>query len=223
MSTIGEATSRIRNTIKAVKEDSFITDRFLYSLLLKYGKLFIKREDSRNKLMRMSNLFTKLSCIELIDVDKVEACCIGISTGCLIKRTKEKLPEAIEGAYGPILRTVASIDYSQEIYKTDPETYTSMSKTTTFKYNKNKYYWYIDGYLYFPDLQWDSILIDGFFIGDTSGYTCDDVDNCILRQDQKLRIPEFLLAEIEQMVLKELGIGGTIPPDGAHDNQNVYR
>jgi hypothetical protein len=223
MATIGEATSRVRNVIKAVKEDPFITDRFLYSLILKYGKLFMKREDSRNKLMRISTLFTKLPCVELIEVDKVEACCIGISTGCLIKRTKEKLPETIEGTYGPIIRTVASMDYSQEIYKTDPETYTSMSKTTTFKYNKNKYYWYIDGYLYFPDLQWDAVLIDGLFSGDTSAYSCDSANTCIVRQEQKLVIPEFLLAEIEQMVLKELGIGGSIPSDGAHDNQNVYR
>ena len=31
MTTIGETISRVRNTLKAVKEDAFLTDRIIYS------------------------------------------------------------------------------------------------------------------------------------------------------------------------------------------------
>ena len=33
MTTIGEVISRVRNTLKAVKEDAFLTDRTIYSSL----------------------------------------------------------------------------------------------------------------------------------------------------------------------------------------------
>ena len=37
MTSIGEAISRVRNTLKAVKEDPFLTDRVIYSSLIKSG------------------------------------------------------------------------------------------------------------------------------------------------------------------------------------------
>ena len=137
MTTIGEAISRVRNTLKAVKEDAFLTDRNIYFLLTKYGQTLLKREDNQFRLMKISSIFQVLPYLELIDVDKVEAGCIGIYSGCYFKRTKEKLPTILDGVFGPIIRTVSSIDGTIELYRTDPGTWVSMTKTTTFKYNKN--------------------------------------------------------------------------------------
>ena len=148
MTTIGESISRVRNTLKAVKEDPFLTDRTLYYSIIKYGKTLLKREDNQYRLMRVSSIFTVLPMMELIDVDKVEAGCMGVYSGCYFKRTKEKLPDIFDGLFGPIIRTVSSIDSSIEVYRTDPGTWTSIAKSTTFKYNKRPYFWYLDGYLY---------------------------------------------------------------------------
>ena len=142
MTTIGDTISRVRNVVKGVKEDAFLTDRFIYSLVLKYGKMLIRRQDNENKIMRFQSLFEKLPCVELIEVDKVEACCGGIRSNCTIKRTKDKLPTILEGAYGPLFRTITSIDGSIQVYKTYPSTYTNMANSTSFKYNKNKYFTY---------------------------------------------------------------------------------
>jgi len=119
MTTVGEAISRVRNTLKAVKEDAFLTDRTIYSLLLKYAKTLIKREDNQFRLMKISSIFKVLPYIELIDVDKVEAGCIGVYSGCYFKRSKEKLPSILDGMFGPIIRTVSSIDGTIELYRTD--------------------------------------------------------------------------------------------------------
>ena len=43
MTTVGEAISRVRNTLKAVKEDAFLTDRVIYYSIMKYAKALIKR------------------------------------------------------------------------------------------------------------------------------------------------------------------------------------
>lgn len=220
--TIGETVSRVRNLVKGVKEDAFLTDRLLYSLILKYAKLFIRRQDTENKIMRFQSLFEPLPCVELVEVDKVEACCADIKTNCTIMRTKDKLPVVLEGAYGPLFRTISSIDGSQQCFKTYPTTYTSMTKSSTFRYNKNKYYWYLNGYLYFPNITWEAVRIEGLWDESIAMYTCDG-DQCAPRQDDQTHFPEYLFAEIEQSVLKDLGFLLQAPTEAGDDNQNPLR
>ena len=46
MTTIGEVVSRIRGQIKSEAQDAFMTDRYIYSLVLKFAQLFMRRQDS---------------------------------------------------------------------------------------------------------------------------------------------------------------------------------
>ena len=223
MTTIGESITRVRTAVKAVKEDPFLTDRNIYFALVKYGETLLKREDNQYKLMKMSSIWTDLPYVELIDVDKIQAQCAGIYSGCYIKRTKEKLPKILDGSFGPLIRSVSSIDGSMELYRTEPGTYSSITKTTNFKYNKQKYFWYIDGYLYLPDNQWDAVKVEALFDGDIAPYHCETEDQCRIRQDQRLPFPEYLFSEIEQFVVKELSLSMQVPTNGADDNQNILR
>jgi hypothetical protein len=220
MTTIGEAISRVRNALKAVKEDPFLTDRQIYFVLTKYAKTLLKREDNQFRLMKISSIFKVLPYVELIDVDKVEAGCIGVYSGCYFKRSKDKLPSILDGMFGPIIRTTSSIDGSIEMFRTDPGTWVSMTKTTTFKYNKRPYFWYLNGYIYVPNVDWDAIRIEAIFENDVP--TCD-TDQCELIQDQPLNVPEYLFSEVEQFALKELTMIAQIPVDGADDGQNILR
>jgi hypothetical protein len=219
MTTIGEAISRVRNTLKAVKEDPFLTDRVIYSSLIKYGQTLLKREDNQFKLMKISSIFQVLPYIELIDVDKVEAGCLGVYSGCYFKRSKEKLPTILDGAMGPIIRTTSSIDGSIEMFRTDPGTWVSMTKTTTFKYNTRKYFWYLDGYIFCPNIDWDAIRMEAIFQGVTD--PCSE--QCDIAQNKALSLPEYLFSEVEQFVVKELTMAISIPSDGADDGQNPIR
>lgn len=223
MITIGVGVSRVRNLLKAVKEDSFITDRFIYSVIIKYAKLYIKREDDKNRIMRMSTLFSKIPCVPLIETDSVEACCIGIATGCTIKRTKDRIPNLMDGSFGPIIRIVASLDISEKVFITDPITYLSITNSSTYKYNKTKYFWHLDGYLFFPNLDWEAVMVDGIFEDDVSGFKCDSEETCLVRQDQNLIVPDYLFAEIEQAVLNDMRGVLNIPQDPADDKQNSQR
>lgn len=220
MTTIAEAISRIRTILKAVKEDPFLTDRTIYFAITKYAKTLIKREDNQFRLMKMSQLFQVLPFVELIDVDKVEAGCTGVYSGCYFKRTKDKLPPILDGMFGPIIRTTSSIDGTLEMFRTDPGTWVSITKSTTFKYNKRPYFWYINGYIYCPNIEWDAIRVEAIFENNTK--TCD-TDDCILQQDQPLNIPEYLFAEVEQYVIKEFSITMQVPADGSEDSQNILR
>ena len=134
-STIGDITSRIRSQVKAVKQHSMLTDRLIYSIILKHSKWLMKREDSKNRLMSFSGVMQTMDFVELIEVDKVEACCTGITSDCKIKRTKDKMPIFLQGYYGPLIRTVASLDGSEEMQPTVPSSYLNLSKSKNFKYN----------------------------------------------------------------------------------------
>ena len=220
MTTIGETISRVRNTLKAVKEDAFLTDRIIYSSLLKYAQTLIKREDNQFRLMKISSLFRVLPYIELIDVDKVEAGCVGVYSGCYFKRSKERIPGILNGMAGPIIRTTSSIDGTIEMFRTDPGTWVSMTKTTTWKYNRNFYFWYLDGYIYCPNVDWEAIRMEAIFEGTLE--TCDTKE-CETRQNEPFSLPEYLFSEVEQFVIKELTMTMSIPTDGPDDSQNTLR
>jgi hypothetical protein len=220
MNTIGEAISRVRNNIKAVDTDSFITDRLIYSNIIKYAKLYIKQQTAQSVQSRFNSLYVKLPCVDLIEVDKVEACC-DVKSGVLIKRTKDRLPGVLEGAGGLLLRTVASVDGSEEVFRTTPQFYNAQQKTSAAKYNKTKYYWFLDGYLYIPNVDWDSIAIEGIFESKLTP-TCEDP--CRAVQDQYLNIPSDLFAQVEQQVVNDFLRMAQINPDNQQgDNQSQLR
>jgi hypothetical protein len=211
MTTIGEVISRIRGQVKAEVQDAFVTDRYVYSMVVKFAQILMRRQDYANKLMKFNAVWKKLPYIELIEVDKVEAHCSGIQSGCTIKRSKNKLPDMIEGYWGPLIRTVSSIDGSIEVQATQPSTYTSMTKTTSFKYNKTKYFWYLDGYLYLPNIDWDAIQIEGVFDDEIGFWLCDEAEQCVPRYEQNIYIPEALFAEIETQVVQAMMLTVQIP------------
>jgi hypothetical protein len=97
-----------------------------------------------------------------------------------------------------------------------------MSKSKNFKYNKTKYYWYLDDYIYFPDLEWDAVRIEGVFEDDISAFTCE-ADSCVVKSDQTFNVPDYLLGELEAAVYKDLTGMLSITPDPINDKQNIAR
>ena len=220
--TIGDVISRMRTQIKAVRQDAFLTDRAIYAFILKHAKWLMKREDGKNKLLAYSGVVQTMDFVELIEVDKVEACCTGITSDCTIKRTKEKMPIFMQGYNGPLIRSTTSIDGSESLQPTNPSTYLSMSKSKNFKFNKSKYYWYLNDYLYFPNLEWDAVRIEGIFEDDISRFTCE-ADSCKVRSDETFNVPDYLYGEIESQVFRDLAGIVQLPTDMPNDKQNALR
>jgi|TARA_A200000159_G_C7335775_1_gene345049 hypothetical protein len=223
MTKIGDVISRVRGQVKAEVQDAFVTDRYIYSLLLKFAQLLMRRQDNANKLIKFNSVWETLPLLELIDVDKVEAECSGIRSGVTIKRTKHKLPTFFEGYWGPLIRTISSLDGSIEVQPTYPGTYASMTKSTSFRYNNNKYYWFLNGHIYLPNVEWDAIKLEGVFQEDISTYTCDKSDDCLPRREQPFNVPEFLFAEIEQQVLQVILNTLQIPSEDSDNKLNPHR
>lgn len=220
--TIGEVLSRIRTQMKAFRQDAFLTDRDIYGFVLKHAKWLMKREDGKNKLMAFNGVMQTLDYVELVEIDRAECGAVGITSNITIKRTKQPIPVFMQGYFGPLIRTVASLDGSEELQPVLPTTYSNLTKTSTFKYNKTKYYWYIDDHLYFPNLEWDAVRVEGIFEDDISGYS-SKLPNCVSRSDQSFNVPDYILAEMEQHVIQDLGIMLQVPADTSIDKQNIAR
>ena len=98
-----------------------------------------------------------------------------------------------------------------------------MTKSTSFRYNNNKYYWFLNGHIYLPNVEWDAIKLEGVFQEDISTYTCDKSDDCLPRREQPFNVPEFLFAEIEQQVLQVILNTLQIPSEDSDNKLNPHR
>lgn len=221
-STIGDILSRIRTQVKGVRQDALLTDRVIYTFVLKHAKWLMKREDSKNRILGFSGVVQTMDFVQLKEIDKIEAGCTGLSSDCTIKRTVDKMPVFMQGYHGPLIRTVASLDGSEELQPTNPSSYLAMSKSKNFKFNKTKYFWYLDDYLYFPNLEWDAVRIEGVFEDDISKFTCEE-DNCMIRSDESFNVPDYLYGELEAQVFKDLAGMVQMPTDMPNDKQNALR
>jgi hypothetical protein len=200
MAKIGEIIARIRNPLKLDTADIRLTDRDIYSLVSKHRNWIVKREDDKKRIMASSYTHQTIPCEELIDVDRVECC--DITTNCFIKRTKRKIPEILHGYVEPLIHDVRSIDgiISLTQINSAVEYQRKMNKSTA-KYDKEKYYFYQNGYLYFPNLDWDAVMVQAYFNDPLAG--CGD-ESCLPMQEQDFIIPGDLEGEIEKWVREDL-------------------
>jgi len=126
---------------------------------------------------------------------------------------------------GPMINSITSIDGStacQIIRNID--LYNYMTRQKNFKYNDTKYCWFLNDRLYFPNVNWPAVRIEGIFEDDISQFKCCNYeDKCKPRQQQSLNVPDYILSEIEANVLKDIGIQLQIPEDMGQGNLNTLR
>jgi len=220
---IGDVTSRIRGLLKAERQDSFITDKYIYSLFLKYAAVRVKQLDEKGRLYAFSSIFETLDYVKLEEVDWIEATCINLKSYKTFRRTTQPLPMFMEGKYGPMVRSITSIDGSVAFQLTSLDNYVLLSKQTNFRFNTTKYCWWLNDHLYFPNVPYNAIRIEGMFQDDISDFKCCYDDRCKSRQEQSLNVPDYILADIEMSILKEINGEMSVPSDSQHDAININR
>lgn len=220
---VGDVCSRIRGLIKADRQDSFITDKYLYSLFLKYAAVRIKQLDDKGRLYAFSSIFETLDYVKLEECDWIEAGCTGIQSYRTFRKTVQSLPMFMEGKYGPMVRSITSLDGRTPFQLTSLDNYVLLSTQENFRFNKTKYCWWLNDHLYFPNVTYPAIRIEGMFQEDISEFKCCYDDRCKPRQQQSLNVPDYILADIENQVLKDLNNELRFPEDSTHDAINQFR
>lgn len=219
--TFSDILSRTRGKLKAFKQDIKITDRELWSYYKPWLSQVMKELDAKNKLMAFSSLFDSLDVVPLVEVDKIEAGCTRLKSGFTVMRTEDPIGEYfMEGYWGPMIRSVTSIDSSEDMQPITPEGYLQLSHTTDFKYNKTKYFWYLNDYIYFPNISWNAVRVVALVDGDISKYKCNSAEKCLSKQEQSLNVPDYVLSRVESLMFQSLGITLQLPADQQTDNKS---
>lgn len=214
MTSLSNAISQIKNAFRLIHADKRITNKYIFSLLEKHAFWVIKRESDKMTLIKTDNIWQTLNCVDTIDVPTTDPCC-KFTSKCKILRTKDPLPEVYEDSWGILLKHVSSIDNSQDLHPIKMSEWTRKLDNVNFKYDKTQYYFYKNGYLYFPNADWEMVSITGYFKEDIKKYnTCSgQEEECVDFLDTEWRVPNHLQSTIIDSVLKELSTTfAQVPP-----------
>ena len=220
--TIRSVISQIKIPNKAVNTDSRITNKYIFSLLRKHRDLLIKQVDNKFQLMKLGYLFQTWKCVDLEPVPTIDDCC-DVESDCTIYRTRHKLPYTLVASWGPIFRKVSSLDGFTELFPITVAEWNRKQENPDSKYDKTFYYWWSDGHLYFPNIEWKGVRIQALFELDIDKYNdcCDAYDPCKPLLDNTFRIPKELLAVCIDNVNKEiLGYYDRVEPDDTSIDKN---
>lgn len=205
MRVIGDAISQIRTATRQFTADAKLTDRDIFSIMLKHSKWLIAQEADKLQISEQESLFVPYNCVDIIPVPVEDECC-RYTSGCKIYRTKNPLPEMWQDSKGSIIRSVTTIEWSKDLTKTTLEKWIKMSGDANFKYNKEAYFFLRNGYMYFPNRKWKSVSILLYPIFDIPPYCgeCDEVTYCVSKAEENWRVPAKLEGRIIDAVEKEL-------------------
>lgn len=197
-----------------VNADIKVTKRFIWSIIDKHARWLIKRESSKLRLMKLDYLFQTLKCVDVIEVPSTDECC-GIKTRCKIWRTREKVPHVYTDEDGVIFKAVYTIDGSEEFTPIKIQEFMRKTENPHSKYDKGRYYYYNNGYLYFPNTPIKMVQVKGYFIDEVIN-ECKIEDHhkkCMSNIDKPLRIPTSLVGELMEHVVNDLINLRKVPAD----------
>lgn len=237
--TIKEFVSTISTSIKAENIDDFISPKFIYSLSQQAIADFLKKENSASRLTyKLVSGWTEIPIIPMEEVPVTE-CNLGVYQCQKLMKSKYRLPEIYESKFGAIIRQVMSLNLNVEytnIYS--PKQWLA---TTKREFGKERYYFFIDGYLYIPIRKLsegspEQIRIEAYFKDkyhvaqfiDLINGSCEDcktkIDKCKKQVEYEMVIPTGLQNDVKGYVLQQLaGIYVKIVPDNLPNSNTIEK
>lgn len=191
-----EIIGRVRNTLKEHSIDSVLSNKHIYNVLRTATTFLVKRDaDSKNTIYNQSGLWSTI-CIDMIPVSAIDCIsCFDLPVDCEIYRSKTKLPGYIETAYGVLYKSLTSVDRSEDITITTPYSY-KLKKN--LKYNKNKYAFIENDYLYTPNVEFPSLRFTGYL-----EKVPKDKEHCTI-MSQTFACPQYLIDAVVKLAVQEL-------------------
>ena len=216
-----EAISRIINIFKEIHSDSRFSAKLAFSILLSAAKVLIKKDSERLKIMSQSHLFKKLKCVEVEEAPAIDPCC-GIKSLCTVWRTKEKLPKIFSDTYGPIIRSIYSIDGSKTLTLIQSQDYERLSKNPWNKQKKDMYVFWSEDRLYFPNGAWKMVEVEAFWAESIDAFSdCNSEEDCVKFLDHQFLLPDYYEADLFRLAESEIkGTYASVPDKSNEINKS---
>lgn len=221
--TKGQLISDARILARELNADSRLSNKALWSILSKHMDWLIHRESNKLKMADFDYLYQTIKCVEVIEAPAIDPCC-GVKSKCMVFRTKDRLPELYEDSAGVRIKMVYSIDNSADFTQIKVKDYMRKLEDPNSKYDKARYFYFNDGYLYFPKQFPRKVMTKGHFKFDVSNDCgCGGEKKCIRRMDEPSMMPEYLRGELMEFVKKDLFQRAQIRPEDQIDKNETRR
>jgi hypothetical protein len=194
MDTCRKIVSDVVSSLRAENVDDRIPTRLVLSTLKDKVRMFIKQDADSRRLFRISEIWGRLKCIDMKEIDFRE-CGFDIPQCNLMMRSCHKLPEVFQTAYGNILK-IFTIDGRKALVSTTLDFYKDIL-LREFTDPNVKYFFLLDGYLYLPDCEVDAVMGYGLFknpeeVAKFNGETC------VFPLDLPFPCPDYLLDPVKK-------------------------
>ena len=201
---VKELISTIRNELNSITLDDRKSNRFIFSKVINYANIIIKRESDSRRLFNSTEIYKEEN-IKLHEVDMFEN--IFIKSCKTVNKSVKELPSFYSSIYGGLIN-IYSLDNT--LFKsTTVENYKNISNRE-FK-SKDKYYWITNNYLVIPDTTIKEVKVRYI----------PKLDFNINLSDE-LYIPNWLIADIIKLVVQDIRGTLSIPKDENPDmNSNT--
>ncbi len=221
--TVRKAISEIRKGLRENDADSRMSNRYIYAVIKKHTADIIRQRSDAFRILKQQSFYQTIQCMIVEEAPTIDPCC-GVRSKCRVYRTRDKLPRMYEDSYGAIIKNVWSIDgtFGIQLQPTTPDGWEKIRINPWGQKGamKDIYYFYSDGYLYFPMSSWRKIKVRAYFQEDISALNlCDGCGSepstsCLRYMDNQFFIPPDLWKFVAERVLQELAtIYKQIVPD----------
>lgn len=229
--TVREIIDSFRSKIKERSIDTIYTNGQLYQFLKEQFEWILAREASAGRVWTSTYMFKILRGLEVIEVSTIDENC-PIKGCCKISRTKDRLPSIWRDKGGTIIRFVTSLDGSTDFFITTAWGWNNKKNDPYQKLTSQKYTFYQDGYLWFPEHNPHRINVEAFFEEDLAYINskrndcegCYEKEDCIRYLDTDMMLPDWVLAEsISKAAELLLGTAARIQQDNNLDKNETRR
>lgn len=225
-----QAIEKLRHDLREFSADTRYTNQYLYQSLVIHAKWLTKREVYLGRIYRNASLFQVAPCVEVIETTTSEQCC-PVKTNCKIYRTKDRLPDMWEDYDGPIIKSVMSVDRSTSFQLISANKWINKKDDPYKKFSSEKYVFFSDGYLWFPEHNPHRILVEGMYVDDMDKMDakCDGCENknegdCNKYLDGHFNVPDWLEGELFAKALEQLvGVTKRLPEDNQIDKNEARK
>lgn len=215
----GEFVGRVVNDLNALTKDAHISKRWILSIGRTKSESYVVQHWDDGSLLEDTTLQTCVSCIPMIEVDKIDCCDAAFSLCGVLMRSEERLPGLLFSTYGPLISSVSNVDGTRFYKYQRIEAYRNEQKRK-YADKAQKRYYINDGYLYIPDDHIELVNVCYFTMDRDDALAlsaCKPVKTCISEWDKEFIYPVKLIEYIVSETLKECSTKIQIPDDDNPD------
>lgn len=162
--TNAEFVSRVVNGIHALDKDSHVSRRWILHIGRTKAESYTAQRWDDGTLVGDHRLLTYVSCLEMIEVDKISCCDAEFALCKTLMRSKHKLPGLLYSALRPAITSVSNIDNTIFFRYAEVKSYRIQQKRKYSKYIKEPrpFYYVENDYLYIPDFHIEIVNVEFF-------------------------------------------------------------